>query len=209
VRGETKAQALLVCVTPALLSPARPRYGRWAPSAHQAFAHRDTPETWQARPETPETSPPGETGATPQARQPGPTRPVRPRHLRRELRHGGGAAWGDVCVQGACWIPLPPFPWAGGAPRRGASMGGCVPVSPPPSLNTPLPPRAAGSGGSGTTGCWTTTPCPSGTSGGASLGTSTPPTRGTTGGLSSLKVSREAGWRGQGGGDTWCPHPHC
>lgn len=48
--------------------------------------------------------------------------------------------------------------------------------------------RAAGSGGSGITGCWTTTPCPSGTFGGDSLGTSTPPTRGKTDDLPSLKV---------------------
>lgn len=53
VRGETEARALLVCITPCLLSPTRSRYRGRAPSAHQAFAHHDTPETWQARPETP------------------------------------------------------------------------------------------------------------------------------------------------------------
>lgn len=53
VCGETEVQVLLVCIITSLLSPARSRYRRWAPSAHQAFAHRNTSETWQARPETP------------------------------------------------------------------------------------------------------------------------------------------------------------
>lgn len=53
VCGKTEVQVLLVCITTFLLSPGQSRYCRWAPSAHQAFADRDTPETWQARPETP------------------------------------------------------------------------------------------------------------------------------------------------------------
>lgn len=94
-------------------------------------------------------------------------------------------------------IPSYPFPgdvvgpWVGGPP---GGMPGTGNVSPSTSANPPFPTRAGGFGGSGTTGCWTTTPCPLGTSGGASLGTSMLPTRGMMGGSSSLKVSREAGW---------------
>lgn len=56
--------------TPSVLSPPLPRYRRWAPSAHQALAHRDAPKTWQARPETPQATPARETRAAPQTWQP-------------------------------------------------------------------------------------------------------------------------------------------
>lgn len=50
-------------------------------------------------------------------------------------------------------------------------------------------PRAAGSGGSGTTASWTTTPCPSGTSGVVCPVTSVLPTSAKMGVLSFSKVS--------------------
>lgn len=102
-------------------------------------------------------------------------------------------------------LPSEPMSTPGSLGGRGAPA-----LCPPPGLcrcvspccaDALLPTRASGSGGSGTIGCWTTTPCPSGTSGGDCLGTSTLPTRGTTGDLSSLKVSRAAGaWGGGAGG---------
>lgn len=50
-------------------------------------------------------------------------------------------------------------------------------------------PRAAGSGGSGTTASWTTIPCPSGTSGAVCPVTSVLPTSAKMGVLSFSKVS--------------------
>lgn len=119
-------------------------------------------------------------------------------------------------------LPSEPMSTPGSLGGRGAPA-----LCPPPGLcrcvspccaDALLPTRASGSGGSGTIGCWTTTPCPSGTSGGDCLGTSTLPTRGTTGDLSSLKVSRAAGaWGGGGQGvpphhgqtvHSWATQPH-
>lgn len=59
-------------------SPVLCRYRGWAPSAHQALAHCDTSETWQAGPQTPQTTSARETRAAPKTWQPRPTRPVRP-----------------------------------------------------------------------------------------------------------------------------------
>lgn len=117
------------------------------------------------------------------------------------------------CCVGRClcsrYLPgVPPAPsWecSGSMGGRTPQQGDCVPVSSPSSANTLFLSRAGGSGGSGTTGCWTTTPCPLDTSGGASLGTSMLPTRGMTGGSSSLKVSTDAGWEGCGGSKTPVP----
>lgn len=113
------------------------------------------------------------------------------------------------CCVGRClysrYLPGPRPASSLGLWVGGSQQGDCVPVSSPCPANTLFLSRAGGSGGSGTTGCWTITPCPLDTSGGASLGTSMLPMRGMTGNLSSSKVSRAAGWEGLGERETPVP----